>query len=363
LEFSYNHNIMADYTIEQKAYLVSWAITFDNREESRRKFRDKYDAEPPAANVIRYWCLKFLETGNLVKHKERSGRPLEASSPENKENVVRHALDTPTTSQRSISQATGVSQASVSRILKKENVHAFKPLYCQKLYDGDEDRRLQFCETMIRLSNQDPALVRKIVFSDECHFELTGSVNKHNIHYYARVNPHHIIEKPVKTQSVTVWAAINYYGLVSHDVSQQTMTGYRYCQILNDKVIPIMTRQNHTTWYYQQDGAPPHYTLRAREILATNLFGRWIGRRGPIEWPARSPDFTPLDFWFWSYLQQKVYDPPGFLFPNTQALQQKIDIEINKIPLEMYRKSMNNFLVRVNSCFTQMVDILRYNCT
>ena len=38
--------------------------------------------------------------------------------------------------------------------------------------------------------------------------------------------------------------------------------------------------------------------------------GKWIGRRGPIEWAPRSPDLTPLDFFLWGYLKQKVYKTP-----------------------------------------------------
>ena len=30
------------------------------------------------------------------------------------------------------------------------------------------------------------------------------------------------------------------------------------------------------------------------------------GRGGPLEWPARSPDLTPMDFWLWGYLKEKV---------------------------------------------------------
>ena len=30
-----------------------------------------------------------------------------------------------------------------------------------------------------------------------------------------------------------------------------------------------------------------------------------IGR----DWPARSPDFNPLDFFLWGYLKSKVYTP------------------------------------------------------
>ena len=32
-----------------------------------------------------------------------------------------------------------------------------------------------------------------------------------------------------------------------------------------------------------------------------------MGRGGPIPWPARSPDLSPLDFWPWGYLKYTVY--------------------------------------------------------
>ncbi|KAJ4428699.1 hypothetical protein ANN_25692 [Periplaneta americana] len=53
------------------------------------------------------------------------------------------------------------------------------------------------------------------------------------------------------------------------------------------------------TLHFQQDGAPPHYALMADRRLP----GKWIGRRGAVEWPARSPDLTPLDFFLWGHLK------------------------------------------------------------
>lgn len=50
---------------------------------------------------------------------------------------------------------------------------------------------------------------------------------------------------------------------------------------------------------FQQDGAPPHYEVRAREYLNQTVPWRSIGRREPIVWPARSPDLIPLDFFLW----------------------------------------------------------------
>ena len=341
------------FSIEEKVYAVSWALSNDNREISRRLFRDKYQKEPPSANHIKFWSLKLLETGSLVKDRPRSGRPSTASSDDNKENVKQAVRDNPQTSIRSVSAVVGVSKSSVGRILHKEKFHPFKPSYCQELYDGDEDRRLQFCQTIVEMSNNDPALIRKLVFSDECHFELHGRVNKHNIHFWGTENPHEIIECPVKTVSLTVWAAISYNGVLSFDLSRHTMNSERYCQILREKVLPNMIRGACATWFFQQDGAPPHYSLEAREILSNGLPQRWIGRRGAIEWPARSPDLTPCDFWLWPYLKSKVYNPAGRKFENVEELQAKITEELVLIPLQMFRDSLQDFRKRVDQCIAK----------
>jgi hypothetical protein len=37
------------------------------------------------------------------------------------------------------------------------------------------------------------------------------------------------------------------------------------------------------------------------------MAGRWIGRRGLIAWPPRSPDLTPLDLFLWGYGKNIVY--------------------------------------------------------
>jgi hypothetical protein len=37
------------------------------------------------------------------------------------------------------------------------------------------------------------------------------------------------------------------------------------------------------------------------------MAGRWIGRGGPIAWPSRSPDLTPLDYFLRGYVKNIVY--------------------------------------------------------
>lgn len=338
------------FTIEEKVYAVAWSLSHNNREESRRMFQQKYGKEPPSANHIKFWSKKLLETGSLVQRRSSSGRPCTASSEENKENIVKHFKENPSTSIRSVASSLNISKSSVGRILQQENFHPFEPSYCQFLYDGDEDRRLQFCETMVELCDNYPAFLRELVFSDECHFELHGAVNKHNIHFWDQQNPHEIIRTPVKTRSLTVWMAISFHGVVAFDISPQTMNSERYCSILNEKVIPYMSSNNRKTWYYQQDGAPPHFSIEARRILNNFLPGRWIGRRGAIEWPPRSPDLTPADFWLWSYLKSKVFVPPGRTFHSLDEMREKIEEQIPLIPLSMFRDSFKDFRKRVDKC-------------
>ena len=58
---------------------------------------------------------------------------------------------------------------------------------------------------------------------------------------------------------------------------------------------------------FQQDGAPSHTDNTVNECLDRKLGYRWISRQGPINRRARSPDLTPLDFFFWGYVRDQVY--------------------------------------------------------
>jgi hypothetical protein len=73
--------------------------------------------------------------------------------------------------------------------------------------------------------------------------------------------------------------------------------------------------------HFQQDGALPHY-LEVLEYLNTRFPGRWIGRATPIAWAPRSPDLTPLDFFLWGFVKDRVFVPP--LLANVAELRTRI---------------------------------------
>ena len=64
-------------------------------------------------------------------------------------------------------------------------------------------------------------------------------------------------------------------------------------------------------------------------------------------WPSRSPDLSPLDFWLWTELKEKVYrNNPKTL----EDLQRFITVEINNITPALLQRTFNNLIKRVTKC-------------
>ena len=80
---------------------------------------------------------------------------------------------------------------------------------------------------------------------------------------------------------------------------------YLFCDILPEMLenIPLQVRQQ---LWFQHDGAPAHLALDV------NVFpNRWIGRGAPVQWPPRSPDLTPMDFFIrGGKMKCLVYETP-----------------------------------------------------
>ena len=76
-------------------------------------------------------------------------------------------------------------------------------------------------------------------------------------------------------------------------------------ELLED--VPLAVRER--IWI-QHDGAPPHFSVDVRNHLNAVFPDRWIGRGGPIPWPARSPDLNPLDYFLWGYLKSLLFETP-----------------------------------------------------
>ncbi|XP_018359883.1 PREDICTED: uncharacterized protein LOC108759083 [Trachymyrmex cornetzi] len=99
--------------------------------------------------------------------------------------------------------------------------------------------------------------------------------------------------------------------------------------------------------WFQQDGATCHTARETIQLLHETFPGRVLSRFGDQNWPPRSCDLTPLDFFLWSYLKSKVYVNKPTI---TRALQEEIKRCTNEIQPQLCREVMKNFDKRVRMC-------------
>ncbi|GFV72830.1 transposase [Trichonephila clavipes] len=88
----------------------------------------------------------------------------------------------------------------------------------------------------------------------------------------------------------------------------------RYRVMITNFFIPELNNHDVQELWFQQDGATCH-TARATIDLLNDTFGdRLISRFEPVNWPPRSCDLTPLDYFLWGYVKSLVYaDKPQTL--------------------------------------------------
>lgn len=99
--------------------------------------------------------------------------------------------------------------------------------------------------------------------------------------------------------------------------------------------------------WFQQDGATAHTSRASMAVLREHFPERLISIRGDLEWPARSPDLTPCDFFLWGFLKSRVYvNRPSTL----QDLKTNIQEEIANIMLAMLARVMTNARNRFTQC-------------
>jgi hypothetical protein len=124
--------------------------------------------------------------------------------------------------------------------------------------------------------------------------------------------------------------------------SEKTVTRRSYLDMLELYALLQLPPQT----ILQQDGVQPHFCHHIRNHLDRDMAGRWISRGGPIAWPPRSPDLTPLDF-FLGYLKNIVYQVKII---DLQRLKARIRDTVAMVTPNMLQAMWNEVEYRLNIC-------------
>jgi len=114
--------------------------------------------------------------------KKPPGQPSSAYTPENTAQMSASAGRSPRQSARKRTQALGMSNSSVRRILHSDfNLHPHNLQIVHSLRDRGKEVHLQFCCQFQGILNEDPDLPNNLLIIDEAYFHLQDTVNKQNL--------------------------------------------------------------------------------------------------------------------------------------------------------------------------------------
>lgn len=337
-------------TPQERSFCVLQFAKLESIVGVQRAFRRQFNKQPPRHKQIYEWHRRFVEDGCICKRKS-TGRP--RTSDENVERVRAAYERSPRKSTAKASHELNMSKTTVWRVLKNRlHLKPYKLQLLQALRPDDHNKRFEFSTAILQDMEED-TFAERLIFSDESTFHISGKVNRHNVRIWASENPRDVIQHERDSPKVNVFCAISVnkvYG--PFFFMEKTITGTVYLDMLENWLFPQLLEDSND-FIFMQDGAPPHFSEVVRRYLNNIIPGRWIGRAGAQDqchrqWPPRSPDLTPCDFYLWGYIKDCVFVPP---MPATlQEVRHRIVAAVNSVTTDQLRRVWQEMTYRFDIC-------------
>lgn len=304
-----------NYTLEELSDMhLLYGEAKTNGRKAKRLYAERFpNRHHPCHTLFASLDRRLRETGSL-KGSHHNGARRTVRTVEFEEEVLNILGEEPAISTRSIAHQLGSAPSTVWKVAKEQLLHPYRRQKVQALLAGDFHQRTEFCNWYMQRCNQDNQFPQSVLFTDESCFSREGLFNSHNSHVWSDVNPHALFVKSHQQRfSLNVWAGMIGSYLLGPYFMPPRLNGEVYMHFLDQSLpelledIPLVIRQR---MWFQHDGAPAHSSYEISHHLDTNFPDRWIGRRGPVPWPPRSPDLTPLDFFLWGHVKSIVYRTP-----------------------------------------------------
>ena len=197
-----------------------------------------------------------------------------------------------------------LSPTTVWKILRYDlKAKFYRPSTVQPLTEAHMEQKKIFCTWFLE---QPAGLVQNVIWTDEKIFVLNQRPNRRNVGSWNTENTHEVVETNDRNaKKVMIFVTIVdghipiVHAFVGEDGKTQSVNGTCYLELLQEVVWPALKyKATRRSYWWMQDGAPPHCTTLATAFLLEKFRGRVISRGTHINWPAHSPDLNPLDFHF-----------------------------------------------------------------
>lgn len=333
-----------------REHQIDMLLIYGEARKNRREARALYVQRFPERDHPSDKYFPWLE--NHLKHENENQNVNGFIISEEAEiNTLAYIEADPTASTRHIENDIGVGRESARKILKKHGYKSFKYQIHHYLYEGDFIRRLEFCNWYREEEQQHPLLKSQILFSDESRFTNLGMFNRNNTRYWATENHHLVREGRFQERfGINVWLGVLGTRIIGPIFFEEHLTADQYLDFLQNHIENILENlpvRQYAQIFYQQDGAPAHTARIVTTYLNATFGDRWMGTNGPVRWPARSPDLTPLDFFYWGHIKEKVYRTKP---QNIQDLRDRIIRAVNNITPVQMNNVLREFQERIHMC-------------
>ena len=181
--------------------------------------------------------------------------------------------------------------------------------------NATRNRRIQRAKFLLEKFQTNPRMIERAVFQDESDFPLQVPLNIQNNRVYYKGKkkdvPGENLFHPSNRQSIKVMVSA---GLTWHGVTRPIFVNNKGLKINAKNYRNHLKRQLFPAignlypcddWIFLQDGASSHTSNIVQNFLSETIPRRFIKKD---QWPPKSPDTNPLDYYFWSKVKTKVYE-------------------------------------------------------
>lgn len=175
-------------TVQEKIEILEISRNRTNA-ETARVFNIRHPNRPKPLHVRTISKIKnhFHVYGTV--HRKKRTTSLESQNNYNriKAEVADFFEEHPHESTRRAGDRLGIPHTTVWKILKKDlKFWPYKMRVHQKLHEGDEIKRKEFCQHLLNRFNQDPDFYKCILWSDEKPFRVSDTFNRQNMRRAAK---------------------------------------------------------------------------------------------------------------------------------------------------------------------------------
>ncbi|GBN07662.1 hypothetical protein AVEN_107931-1 [Araneus ventricosus] len=99
------------------------------------------------------------------------------------------------------------------------------------------ERRPTWCNFVMNKLEDHPTFLTDIISTEEAYFSSTGMFNRQNVHTWSLENPRYAIKFRHQLRwSINVWCGIFNERLIGPVFYEETLTGQRYLELLQDVI-------------------------------------------------------------------------------------------------------------------------------